>query len=480
MNNFLWYNEVARCAISDKMAPGKWHKFCNGAWSEPGLGGKATRVTMGSYGIYGRIIYSRPLKKYLRIGVSLGIADRRFTDTGFSNGSIYISACDDLAKQKWTPKAMLFDVPANDKYGLTLTDGDGKDPFTCDRTLRAFNYWLYNLPSRAVDVRFEQGSAPFAVTPAYGSYAYEPMPESADPVMSRQTRMVDCASPEINYTGKGWSDLNDARYYNGCAKASMTAGDGLAFSFRGSSIYWRAIAAPDGGKADVYLDGKLVETVDCYYPEELPFQFAFIRTGLTSGKKHIIRIVIRADHHPASSGTMVRHIAFEYAAESYRASAGFCSVMGKNNWVYEKGDGNGFAQLDFSIARMVNTDQSTGKQKKIYLNYWGDEQQAIVGNQYQVPGRCDAVRTWRAPHSGKIRIEGTVELAKESPANGVVQIMKNESVVWSPRTVDHGKRLAQDVAVKVAKGDAIRFIVRKSNQEANVRMVWDPIVTFIE
>jgi hypothetical protein len=45
--------EVARCAISDKMAPGKWFKFRDGAWTEPGLGGKASEVAMKSYGIYG-------------------------------------------------------------------------------------------------------------------------------------------------------------------------------------------------------------------------------------------------------------------------------------------------------------------------------------------------------------------------------------------------------------------------------------------
>jgi hypothetical protein len=38
------------------MAPGKWHKFCRGTWTEPGLGGKSSKVSMGSYGIYGRVI----------------------------------------------------------------------------------------------------------------------------------------------------------------------------------------------------------------------------------------------------------------------------------------------------------------------------------------------------------------------------------------------------------------------------------------
>ena len=40
--------QVARCAIGDKMAPGKWSKFCKGTWTEPGLGGKASEVAMTS------------------------------------------------------------------------------------------------------------------------------------------------------------------------------------------------------------------------------------------------------------------------------------------------------------------------------------------------------------------------------------------------------------------------------------------------
>ncbi len=480
MNNFLWYNEVARCAISDKMAPGKWFKFCNGSWDQPGLGGKATRVTMGSHGIYGRIIYSRPLKKYLRIGISLGIADRRFTDTGFSDGSIYVAACDDLANQIWTPKAKLFDIPANDKYGFTVTDGDGKDPFVCDQTLRAYNYWLYNLPSRAVDVRFEQGSTPFAVTPAYGSYAYEPLPESADPVMSRQTRMVGCTSHEIACFGKGWSDLSDPKYYEGRAKANQTAGDGVTFSFSGSDIYWRAAAGPDGGKADVYLDGTWAATVDCYYPEALPFQFAYIKTGLAA-KKHTIRVVIRQDHNSASTGTTVRHIAFECSAVSYRASAGFSSVMAKNNWFYEKRDEKGFGPLEFTVAKMVVTDQASGKQKKSYMNYWGDEQEAVVGNQFQIAGRHDAVRTWRAPHRGKIRIEGAAEADKDGPGKGMVQIIKNDRMVWSSLLIEPGKQVSHDLTTKVEKGDSMRFLVQKSSAgKAGTRITWDPIITFLE
>ena len=54
-NHYLWpktqapaggllRHSVAQCAIRDKMAPGKWWKFYNGQWSQPGVGGKASYV----------------------------------------------------------------------------------------------------------------------------------------------------------------------------------------------------------------------------------------------------------------------------------------------------------------------------------------------------------------------------------------------------------------------------------------------------
>ena len=63
VNKFGTYVEAARCAISDKMAPGKWWKYKDGAWTEPGLGGKASRVMEPP--IYGRTIYNTYLKTYL-------------------------------------------------------------------------------------------------------------------------------------------------------------------------------------------------------------------------------------------------------------------------------------------------------------------------------------------------------------------------------------------------------------------------------
>jgi hypothetical protein len=113
-----------------------------------------------------------------------------------------------------------------------------------------------------------------------GSYSYEPHQESGDPIESRQTKITGCASPDMHYSGDGWSEQSNPLYYRGKIKKCGSPGNSVEFSFRGTDIYWRAIAASDGGKADVCIDGQWQKTVDLYFAgTSLIFQFTFIKTG---------------------------------------------------------------------------------------------------------------------------------------------------------------------------------------------------------
>ncbi len=312
INGFTLYSEVARCAIDDKMAPGKWFKFCDGAWTEPGLGGKASRVGFDRRGIYGNTIYSTYLKKYLRIGIHAGIKDSRFPGIGFEDCSIHISTCTDLAKQDWSPMAKLLDEPANRRFGVILSDAKGGDPVACGQTLRAYNYWQNVGIGRVLDIALKEGSTPSRYFPPHDSYTYEPHPESGDRVESRKTRIVGSADPDMRYDGDGWTVEKNEHYYQGQANTAAKAGQSVQFVFRGSDIYWRAAAGGDAGKADVFIDGVLQKTVDCFFSEcALPYQFAFIKTGLDPKRIHTIKVVVRGDKNPGSSGTKIRHIAFE-------------------------------------------------------------------------------------------------------------------------------------------------------------------------
>lgn len=313
INGFLMYAEVARCAIADKMAPGKWRKFRDGAWHEPGLGGKASRVGMDRRGIYGNTIYSEFLKKYLRIGINIGVKDDRgMPGMGFEDRSIFMSACDDLGKQDWAPMAKLWDEPGNKLFGFTLADAGGRAGESCAQNLRAYNYWLSG--SRVLEITLGRGETPAAKFPPHSAYDYEPNPESGDRLARRATLLAGSADTAVRYIGGKWSTEQNEHYYQARAEVTAAEGQSIEFDFIGAEIYWRAVFAPDAGQADVFLDGVLQETVDLFFPECAdPYEFAFVRTDLDRAIKHTIRIVTRGTKSEAATGTKIRHIGFEHS-----------------------------------------------------------------------------------------------------------------------------------------------------------------------
>jgi hypothetical protein len=85
---------VARCAISDKMAPGKWQKWYNGKWTEPGLGGHCSDVFNCGGTETAAVFYSTYLNKYCAL-VSGG-------NSGTNNDpDLFMSTCTDLGRQDW-------------------------------------------------------------------------------------------------------------------------------------------------------------------------------------------------------------------------------------------------------------------------------------------------------------------------------------------------------------------------------------------
>ena len=249
--------------------------------------------------------------------------DPRFPGDGLSDCSVYILACPDLAKQNWTPPAKLLDEPGNSQCGFSVAGQNGNDFTSCGQTFRVYNYWA-NSPVRIFEVALREGTTPAASFSPYGAYLYQPHPESGDATDSRKTKLIGCDSPDMHYAGSGWKVENEANYFHGNVKASSIAGDSLEFSFQGRAIYWRAVFARDAGKVDVYVDKRKYATVDCYSGDKRPnmFQFGFMKTGLDSSAVHTIRIIVRGDRNPNSSGTRIRHMGFESAATVNRPSAG--------------------------------------------------------------------------------------------------------------------------------------------------------------
>jgi hypothetical protein len=447
----FWAHHVARCAFKDKMAPGKWRKFYEGKWSEPALGGKASYVEAAN------VIYSSSLKKYISFNLGGGV-----------------SACDDLAKQDWTPS---FHIPGakwgnGELWAWTLVDASKANVSKFDRKMFVYTYW-HGQPGSAHQVEFSDGAMPngsgftgsgvtdpgFAHTMIPTRPYGEPMYDNTDKIESRRVRKVGCEHAEMRYTGEWIAQESPVR-----AKCNGVANGSVAFEFKGTGIYWRAATGPDCGMADVYLDETLQKTVDLY-GDFTPYQFGFIKTDLAQGT-HTVKIVVSGKKNAKSSGTAVKHMSFEYAADSYQAADGFCSIMGKNQWSYQFLKGATYGNLSFDFR----------------TNVWKKDQGAVtVGSDRQTPDDTyAAVRTWAAPHAGSIRVEGVVS-SEGAGSDGVnAKILHNKVVVWGPVLVSSGKSSRHDIKIEVARGDDVYFQVDKNITNVNDAAAWNPMVTFIE
>jgi|GEM_PF-1030769 len=104
------------------------------------------------------------------------------------------------------------------------------------------------------------------------------------------TTLTQQQSTAVKYTGT-WTGESGGAYSAGNLRFATDAGASASYTFRGRSIGWVTTLRPDGGLAQVYVDGALVATVDTASPETTQRVLAFTRswTGLST---HTIKIVV--------------------------------------------------------------------------------------------------------------------------------------------------------------------------------------------
>ena len=91
------------------------------------------------------------------------------------------------------------------------------------------------------------------------------------------------------------------------SKFSGTAGDEISFTFEGTGASIEGNWMKDGGIADVFVDGQLKRTIDCYFNfanQEHQNMNIYHITNLPEGK-HTIRLVVKGEKRPESAGTNV-------------------------------------------------------------------------------------------------------------------------------------------------------------------------------
>lgn len=88
---------------------------------------------------------------------------------------------------------------------------------------------------------------------------------------------------------------------------SGNAGDELSVSFHGTGISLMGNWFKDGGKADIYVDGQMKRTIDCYFnfaQQQHQNMNIYHITGLNDGD-HILKVVVKGEKRPESEGANV-------------------------------------------------------------------------------------------------------------------------------------------------------------------------------
>ena len=99
-----------------------------------------------------------------------------------------------------------------------------------------------------------------------------------------------------------WADFSKKQ-----SKISGTAGDEISFSFEGTGVSIVGNWMKDGGKADVFVDGQMKRTIDCYFnfaKQEHWNMNLYHITNLPEGK-HTVKVVVKGEKRAESAGANV-------------------------------------------------------------------------------------------------------------------------------------------------------------------------------
>ncbi|GEM_PF-1011131 len=100
-----------------------------------------------------------------------------------------------------------------------------------------------------------------------------------------------------------WRPVRTGGASGGSYAESDLAGASVSVRFRGTAIDWYFVSGPDRGRAQVFVDGRLVRTVDQYAPAVT--DGARRRLGGLSDAVHTVRIVVLGESRPSARGTLV-------------------------------------------------------------------------------------------------------------------------------------------------------------------------------
>jgi streptogramin lyase len=114
-------------------------------------------------------------------------------------------------------------------------------------------------------------------------------------------------SSSIAFAGS-WTTTSSASASGGALRWASAAGARATYSFSGRNVAWVAATGPNRGRAEVWLDGVRVATVDLYSPTRSDRRVVF--TTSTAAGAHQLQVRVLGRHDPASTGDRIDVDAF--------------------------------------------------------------------------------------------------------------------------------------------------------------------------
>jgi Malectin domain len=132
---------------------------------------------------------------------------------------------------------------------------------------------------------------------------------------------VTVAGDHLSYEG-AWAPLPGAGTLPADARAATATDAAVSFSFEGNQVRLFGEVSPNGGLADVVLDGvKQLAGIDFWNPRTLHHQVVYYTSGLANGH-HTLRIVAQGAGNPISQGHVVGIDDLSYSAATGVSSFG--------------------------------------------------------------------------------------------------------------------------------------------------------------
>ena len=154
---------------------------------------------------------------------------------------------------------------------------------------------------------------------------------------------------------------------------------------------------------------------------------------------------------------------------TWKASSGFSSTQGANQWTYLEWNGSKYTKMKYNAAE----------------DLWrGSAEYPNITKSKQHPSKeKDAVRAWTAPRAGTISITSQGKKSNTGGGDGVsFQVFKNATSIFGPKAIGatDSTGIAINIAkVSVAKGDVIYFHLNKRTTATFDATTWNPTITYI-